>query len=155
MSQDTSVLPPTISNSNRPIAYGGPSENPLIGRGAPPLGDLTKGKKRKAPATKKTSRKIRVQASSSAQPTQTTEMAPAMAVIPISSADPAPVPAQPTDESTAPTTVAIQLADPPRPSTVNLPSAPVQPAAQDLPQNSPISINSSSTGNIPSHFRDH
>jgi hypothetical protein len=62
--QASNLTAPTMSKSGQPIKYAPPTENPLIGHGAPSLADIMAGRKRKS-GTKVTTRKLLTRGSSS------------------------------------------------------------------------------------------
>jgi len=68
--QGVDFKPPSVSQSNKTIAYAHPSADPLISYGAPSLMDIAARRKRKVSTPEKTTRKKHLQkGSKSAQAT--------------------------------------------------------------------------------------
>ena len=134
----------------------------MIGRGAPALDDIAKGKKRKGPTIKKTSQKVRVQTPSSVVHAQVPESASTRTVVPTSFADPVPSLIKPIEEPSAPTQTivpAAPLTDAPTRSptppvdlaTIPAPAAepPILMIKQGPPQESTINLDSSCKNFLP------
>jgi hypothetical protein len=100
--QASNLTAPTMSKSGQPIKYAPPTENPLIGHGAPSLADIMAGRKRKS-GTKVTTRKLLTRGSSShcASPSAPSSSAQASSLAPSSSAR-TPPSAPPLTEQTPP-----------------------------------------------------